>query len=182
MIIRDGRGRGHLMGVNSDQQAESASTTETLYAYINRVKQQAYMCYLDITPAGAGNTFGYFKNTSAKNLIVVEMRIWTSAAEAIDIYFNRVGTPTGGTTITPVNTNLGPREVAEGTFLKGVNIGGLSSGAFFDRLRFPGDDEDHKAFWPGQIIMPTGANFILQALNGAISTEVSISFFYQTAE
>lgn len=178
--IKDGRGRGNLMGVNSDQQGETAAVSESLYAYINRVKQNAFMYYSDITPSGSGSIFCYIANTSTLNLIIVEMRCWTgTSAEAFDIYFNRVGTPAGGASIVPLNTNLGSGKAAVGTFLEGASITGLTGGRLFDRLRFPGDGADWKAFWPGQITLPPGASMAIQALNGAIAVEISISFFYQ---
>lgn len=183
IIVRDGKGRGYSMGVNSDRRAEVSSVEESLYAYINRSKEYAFMYYSDVTPQQASSVFCYMANTSIMNLILVEMRCWTGGtAEAFDIYFNPVGTPSGGTTVTPVNTNLGSGKTATSTFLEGAHITGLSGGVLFDRLRFPGDSADWKAFWPGQIVVPPGAKMSIQALVGAIPIEISMSFFYQEME
>jgi len=179
-MIKDGTGDGFLAQVTSDNKLSVTAITETENKFVNESTKESYLLYSDITPTGAGDWFMYVENTSDKNMFLNWYRIWSGAsAEAIDIYRNVTGTPGGTTTVTPLNMNFGSNNTATGNFYEGVDITGLSGGVLLDRLRLSGDSKDVVDNYPGDIIMPRGANIVLKALTGAIALEVTLSFYYK---
>ena len=181
--LKDGTGKGYLAEVDSRHRLHTRSITETENKYINLLDAESYLYYSDITPTGAGDVFCYVKNTGDKDLILNWYRIWSgTSAEAIDIYVGMTGTPSGTTTITPTNMNITSSNIAAGEFYEGVDITGLSGGTFVDRLRLSGDGNDVTTGYPGDIIIKKGGILTLQALNGAIALEVTLSFYYKEEE
>lgn len=177
--IKDGTGSGSLAKVDNSNRLATSSIVQTENHRINR-EGNAYVVYADITPTGAGDTFMYIKNTSNdSDMIINWYRIWSGTnADAIDIYLNEEGTPAGTTVITPVNSNAGSSNQADGEFYEGVNITGLSGGLLFDRLRLAGNGEDVLGEYPGDIVLKKGNVLTLRALTGTFPLEVTLSFFY----
>jgi len=177
--IKDGRGTGRLLKVDSEGRAHTFSVTEREEQHTNRLNQDAYISFVALTPTGAGDVFYYIKNTDTRDMILSWYRIWAVAgAEAIDIYKNPAGTPTNTTAITPVSANFASKKAASVANYESVNMGGLSGATLVDRLRLSGDGNDVVENYPGGLILPQGASFCAQALNGAVPIEFTISFYY----
>lgn len=179
-VIEDGKGRGFKAAVDSDNDLQTKSVISTINNHANVEHQDAYLYYADMTPTASGSVCTYIKNTDqTKNLIVDWYRVWTGTdAEALDLYFNPVGTPTSTTTIVPKNMNLGSKKEPTGDFFSGNSIGGLVGSGIVDRVRLAGNGEDVISSWPGNIILTPGSSMMLTALTGGFSTEVTISFYY----
>ena len=111
-------------------------------------------------------------------MIISSYRAYTPTAEAIDVYINRAGTPTGTTTITPVNMNLGSGKAARGDFYEGVDILSLSGGSLLDRIRIAGGS-DILYSWTADIVVPQNHVLTFQALTGAVAIELTVAFYYR---
>ena len=178
--IQDGTGSARTAEVDDRNRVAVRATTTSENHEVNIDDEEAYLYYTGITPGGVGNVFGYLKNTSEKDMVINWYRIWSgTSAEAIDIYTGSSGTPTGTTVSAPSNMNITSKNEAKGLFYEGTNIGGLTGGVIFDRLRLAGDGKDVLDTYPGDIIIKKGGVIHLQAVNGSIAIEVTLSFYYK---
>lgn len=179
IVIKDGVGTGSLQKVDAENRAWTFAVSEAEEQHTNRLNQDAYIVYADVTPTADNDIFFYMQNTDTRDMIIQWYRIWTaSSAEAIDLYRGQTGTPVGGSAANVSNANFGSTKTPIGTFQEGVDITGVSGGAIFDRLRISGDGNDVVERYPGGIILPQGAVLTAQALNGAIALEFTLSFYY----
>lgn len=178
-MLKDGKGRGFLAEVDGDNTLKVTSRNLTFAHAINHNEGNAFLVFSDVIPTAANDVFMYMKNTSSKDLIISWYRMWTPAgsSEAIDIFFNKTGTPAGTTVITPTNMNLGSGNVAVGDFFEGVDITGLSGGNIADRIRIIGG-EDVIASWAGDIIVTPNKVVTFQAVVGAIPVELTVGFYF----
>ncbi len=177
--IKDGLGTGRLMKVDSEGRSHAFATTESEEQHTNRLNSDHYFIYHDITPTTAGSEFFYLKNTDTRDMIIKSYRLWTATAdEGVDIFRNKVGTPTTTTTLTPVNANFGSNKSAVANCFESVAFGGLSAGTLLDRLRIGDTGVDIFAEFAGGLILPQGSSMTAQAVVGAIALEFTVSFYY----
>jgi len=185
MLIEDGQGSGRTVGITSEHRIKSECITLSMPEHTNILEGNTYTLFSPITPDGANPSAGiespcffYFKNTNNINMIITQIRVWAESNEYLDIYFGQEGTPVNGNTATPTNMNLSSGKIADGTFLGGTRITGMSGGIHFDRLRIPADDQDHTYSWKPGIVIPKNNIITIYAGNGGIATEASITFYY----
>lgn len=145
--------------------------------YVNLEYESAYVVSFQVNPDPESNFF-YMRNDSETPLVVETMTVFSdSTSEAVCIYTNPTGTPTGGNSVIPVNSNLGSNKKATGFFEYGSNLTGLSGGDFYGRGYFRSGVLIEYIFrnW---IVMPRNASLMLCAENGESELTVSIPFFY----
>lgn len=138
--------------------------------------------YLQINPTPvAGGVFMYIKNTSQYPLILENLFISTAIDEDINIYRNPTGTPTGTTITTPQNSNFGSSVVAEGEFLYGSDIGGLSTDQVYNTL--PVFAGINNAFtFRNWIVLLRNSTVAFGATTGGTELDVSMPFFFLPGE
>ncbi len=186
MQIEDGTGSGKTLQIDNQNRLQAYSVIENEATYENEKNGAAYELPIFLTPDTPNPSihgdidacFCYIKNTNNSNMILTEIRCWAESNEYIDIYLKDTGTPVGGTKMTPINMNLGSGNVADGTFLTGEMITGISGGTLFDRLRIPADNSDHIFSWLSHLIIPKNNIITLYAGNGNIPIEISIQLYY----
>ena len=186
MIIKDGTGSGRTVKVNAENQMMVKAVTEDMQTHVAQDEENSYIAGLIITPtpedpsaeANYQPIFYYMKNEGEEDMILTEVMAWAESPEAIDIYFKPTGTPIGGTNVTPFNFNLGSGKEADGTFIAGTDITGLSGGDFMGRLRIPANDSSNSIRVPGVIIIPKNNTIMFKVLNGDIPIEIAVVFYY----
>ena len=189
MILDDGTGSGKSAKIDIENKLGTRSVTESEAEHINFANGEAYTLFFPITsdnlnPSAALSSpcILYLKDTSEKNIVITDIRMWAESPEYLDIYFNQIGTPVNGGTITPTNMNLNSGKTADGIFLGADRITGMSGGALFDRLRVPADNSDHAFIWAETIIIPKNKILTIYAGNGGVPIEASISFYFHDIE
>ncbi len=189
MILDDGTGSGKSAKIDMENKLETRSVTESEAEHINFTDGEAYTLFFPITSDNLNPSIDlsspcilYLKNTNEKNLIITDIRMWAEFPEYLDIYFNQIGIPVRGSTITPTNMNLNSGKAADGIFLGANRITEMSGGALFDRLRVPADNSDHAFIWAETIIVPKNKILTIYAGNGGIPIEASISFYFHEIE
>ena len=182
--IQNGDGDKRYMAVDAQHRAQVFSTTISEGDYVNEENHESYIMFTNITPTGANDWFWWMKNTHATDVMVLDWyRVWTaSSAEAIDLHFNPIGTPTNTTALTPVNSTVGNENTAAVELYESVDMGGLSGGTQYDRLRINGDGKDVVDRFPSKIVIPKSGIVGCTALNGAIPIELTFSFHYKHQE
>lgn len=153
--------------------------------HVNQYHGQAFEMLVVQTPieanpsaaTGAG-CFAYIKNLHLLPITLLEIRAWVESPEYIDLYINDTGTPVGGAVATPINMNFGSGNTADGIFVVGNNITGLTQGTQIDRLRIAADDNDHVFRWPSNFLIPRNNVLTLYGGSGGIPIEASIQFYY----
>ena len=89
------------------------------------LKSRVFTARFTNTPTADGDNFFYLKNDGVKDLFVTDIRI--SSSVVTQILYNHVsGTAVGGTTVTPLNRNLGSSRTLTATIEQGVDITGLT--------------------------------------------------------
>ena len=131
--IIDGKGAGYRAEVDSKQRLRTYSVNEVEAAWINRVEDEMYSGFWSssgMQAATGGNWIVYLKNThDTKDLIITKLKHRVEDdSGSISIWLNVLGTPSGGTDLTPGNRNAGSNNVANCTYQYGTNITGLSGG------------------------------------------------------
>ncbi len=106
----------------------------------------------------------------------------TGEAEIIKIIGKVDGIPIGGTNITPVNLNLGSGKTADGIFLGGNEITGLSGGSQLHRI-YIGSSNTTTTFNFGQdIIVPKNNTISIWAVNLDIEIAFTLLFNYHNVD
>lgn len=187
--VLDGGGRGFKADVNKDNQLVTRAT-----AVEQRLKSTSDRLYYEattgqITLANDTETgLIYLKNSNTSGKVIVVDRVfwdlWTStvgtgADGTVRYYINP--TYTGGSAITPVNTNFASSVEAQGTFLKSLTtIAGTVwwTGYVTDKTSF--------AIEEGRIIIPEGKTFGISFAaptgNTSMKVSVNVAFYYLDLE
>ena len=173
-FIRDGKGRGYLVGVSSDNRALVKAVTETVERYENE-EGRAYHLLFNQTPTAANDCFCYFKNDSSNDIILEGIWFRVASAEQVQIKIGDVGVPVGGVDITPVNCNAGSGSTADGTFQAGNDITSLSGGSVIEHYWLTNTDSKHFNF-EQDIIVPENSIMTLWAVTGAIAISGTLVF------
>jgi len=181
-MIRDGTGNGNLAKVNSDKMLNVGAMTESREHYISHKEGQGYKAYFTVTPTGADDCFAYIKNDSEIDMIISRIKLYVASNEIIIIQKNDSGTPSGGTAITPQNTNLGSGHQADGTFEQGNDITGLSDGNSLDRIAVSADGASHTYEFYQSIVIPKNRTITFYAVTGGINIHLYVSFNYHKQE
>ena len=175
--IRDGTGTGNLTRVDDDNHLHVTAVSYSGEHFINHRKKQAYNFLFDVTPTGTDDEFIYIKNTSTSLDLVLEgITFRVGSAEQVKMY-QVSGIPVGGATITPINLTIGHTNAADGIFLSGNNITGLTIGNLFEHLFITSTESKHFNF-DQDIILPPNAAIALSVVTGGIQINGTIVFNY----
>ena len=186
IMIEDGTGSGKTAKIDENNRLLTYAVTRTDPLYFNEEEQTVFKAIVFVTPHSVNpsieeNTyFFYIKNTSEEDLHINRFRQWSESNEIIDIYVNVSGTPVGGTEVVSVNSNLGSGNQAEGTFLKGSGITGLSGGILIGRSRIPSSHDIQELAYESTLILAKNNNIVLSTPLGGNSLEVTMSFYYHS--
>ena len=123
-FIRDGGGQGYLARVNKDQQIVTRSTTVQQHtkSTLDGNYYEATTGQIDITDA-LENGIIFIKNNETSTIVVdkVFIDVWASTggdANGCTLKYYKNPIVTGGSSITPVNTNFRRQDSAVGLDLK----------------------------------------------------------------
>lgn len=115
---------GQVVNVDDQNRIQAFSISEPQDKDLN-LKGKVWTLRFTNTPTAGGDNFFYLKNDGLKNIFVTDIRI--SSSVVTQILYNHVsGTAVGGTTITPLNRNLGNAALPTATIEQGVDITGLT--------------------------------------------------------
>ena len=186
MLIEDGKGSGRTAGVNEENRMIVAAISASVEHHTNHEEGLSFNLIFEQTPtyddpsADTGDVcILYLKNTDTKDMCLegIHYRLaGTGQSNILKMKGNSTGTPVGGTTSTPANLNLGSGNIADGTFLTGDNITGLSEGTDIERIHI-GSSNDSTAFnFEQDIIVPK--NNVITIYTTETGTEISIQLIF----
>lgn len=179
--IRDGTGSGKLAKVNTYNQLVTRAISGSVEHWVNHDQGLCYNLLFDQTPTGAGDCFLYVKNTSSDYDVVIEgFTCAVGSAEQILVKLNDTGTPSGGSTATPVNLNSGSGNSAVGTFQTGNDITGLSGGSTADKIWFTSAGTESYNFEQDMVLGVNGV-FTLYAVTGAVNVRGTLILRYESS-
>ena len=174
-----GGGNNRIAEVNDEGRLRVNSVTLEP-EYCANVSGYSFQLQLTTTPSPSAD-FLYIKNLSNEPLILENMFVTCDTREDIWIYRNPTGIPTGGNSTQPINSNFGSSKQADGSFIYGSDLGGLTSGSLFNTLPCYGNTNNAFSFrnW---IILPKNSTISFNARNGNIELDMSIPLFYLTGD
>ena len=172
-IIRDGSGSKRQATVNADKRLEVDAVIQSLEHYYNDIKGSGYHIILQQTPTGANDCFFYLKNTGTKSIIIEGFSHRVASAESVEIYLLQTGTPSGGTTNTPVNVNSGSARLLTATVESGNDITGMSGGNLIDRVWMTSTSSSGYNFELDVIVEP-GHTLTMYAATGGVQIDMVI--------
>lgn len=181
-IIEDGKGTGKTAAVTSNNQLQTFSISLSIEHHINHAHGEAYNVLFEVTPGDSNYCFFYMKNGHEFDMVVEGMWIHNTASEYIDVKLLDLGTPSGGTDVTPANLNGGSSKTATGTFQQGANITGLSGGVTNHRLWHLGSAGHSNHNFDQDIIIPKNGVLTLYAGTGTTSISGFLVFNYHNSE
>ena len=176
--IKDGRGRGYLAAVNADQQliTRATSVEQRLNSTIDENYYEATTGLVTL-PNAVETGLIYIANTNSDLVIVIDrvfFDIWETTGGSnsgiLRYYLNP--TVTGGTTITPNNTNFGSRKTIEATASRSLTT--MTGTDWWTAQFLP---PTSAALEEGRIVLPSGSKFgiSIQAPTGNTSMAISIN-------
>jgi hypothetical protein len=181
MKIDDGTGTGKQVRVDDENRLHVNSLSKTAEHEANHKNGEAYSISFSATPTGAGDCFFYMKNTDDKDMIIEGISMYLPAAEYFDIVLGDSGIPSGGSTVTPVNLNLGSGKSANGTFLQGNDITGLSGGSTAYRIyKLASTGSEYENF-EQDIILPKNSILTLYVQTGTTALAGFLDAYYHDA-
>jgi len=168
--IVDGKGTGGTAEVKGNKLLVSGVFSSQEH-YANHNQGVAFNFNFSVTPTGAGDCFLYIKNTNTDLAMSIE-GIWLKMAadDYVEIKLNDSGTPLGGSAVTPVNLNTASGEIADGTFLQGVDITGLTGGDTAFKIHHASSNESIYRNFNQDIIL--GANGVCSIYIGTGTTAI----------
>jgi len=164
MKIDDGTGNGYQAGVDDENRLKTFAITEVEDKHINREGRQ-WSAYFTATPTSTNDYFFYIKNTGSSDLAISDIRIMGAAAQTIN-YNYVTGTPSGGTTLAPLNRNSSSSKIPTATIETGANITGLTSTGtiFFERIDTA--NKRYKLSTSSNMILGQGGALAFEAVTG----------------
>ena len=182
--IEDGTGSGKTVKVNDENRLLTYSVIETEPQHCNEEEGRVFRALAFITPnivnpsIETETCFFYIKNGSTDHLRIYKIKFWVENNEIIDIYINKSGSPVGGIEVVPSNANFGSGNQAEGTFLKGNDLTGLSGGTLIGRVRVSADHNTHEVNFDATLILPKNNTLVLSTPTGGNDIEMITAFYY----
>ncbi len=177
MKIVDGQ-TGNTARVDENLRLHVDSLSKTVEHQSNHEHGLSFSASFSATPTGAGDCFFYLKNTDERDLIVEGINLWMLSNQYYEIKTNLVGTPAGGSAITPYNLNSGSGKSATGIFQSGNDITGLSGGRMLYRIHHETSNKGHHHNFDQDIILPKNATLAICVETGAVALDGFIDFFY----
>lgn len=172
--IIDGTGTRYAAGVNSEARLRVASVNKAYAENVNQQFQKAYTLMYSQTPS-AGKYFLYIKNLSDENVVLAGIAISCGTNERVEIVKDLVGTPVG-TVAVPVNRYVGSGNTAEGTFVVGNDITGISGGTVVQKFSKAGDSETKCFTMYSGLVIPKNKNIALRAVTGGVAVDGCVCF------
>ena len=185
--IRDGHGSGNLAHVNNDGQLETRSigVEQRLKSTIDENYYEATTGQVTLTDANETGII-YLKNTSTTQVMVIDRVFWdiwatTGGSGPGTLKYYKDVTYTGGTSITPNNTNYGSVAAATGTFLKSLTT---ISGTVWWTANI--SDDSSIALEEGRIILANnsthGISVTAPTGNTSMVLSINVAFYYFETE
>ena len=185
-MLRDGGGSGNLAKVNSDGNliTRSISVDQRLESAVDEEAYYEVTTGVQTLTDSAETPMVYLKNTRTDGFVIVLDRfffdIWTSTSGTGQgtLKYYRNPTVTGGTAITPVNTNYGSTSSATGTFTRTQTT--MSGGTVWwtESISNP----DSVAREEGRIVIPPGSShgvsLAAPTSNSSMAVSMNIAFYY----
>lgn len=174
-----GAGNNQSARVNPEGRLKVISVSDSAEYHANWEHETAFFLQTSLT-VGSSATFLYIKNTDDNPMILENLFVTTDTDDEIYVYRNPSGTPTGGTTITPSNSNFGSNKSASGVFQYG-DLGGLTNSELYNSLPiFSG--ENNTFTFRNWIILPKNASISFYMETGGNEVDISMPFFYLPGE
>jgi hypothetical protein len=175
--IIDGRGRGHVGGINSAHQFLINGVTTSAEHYTNLVFQDSYNMIFNVTPS-AGGMFLHLQNHSDNEIICEGYSIYSPSDEIITILIGNTGTPIGGTDVVPANLTAGSGNIADGVFQIGNNITGMSGGVLIAPYHIAGSNDSKFRNFDADVVIPKNQSLCMMVTNGGINIHGFLVFWH----
>lgn len=189
-VIRDGRGRGFLAGVNSENElnVRASSVEQRLVSSTHGKYFEATTGKITLTDAN-DTAMIFLQNTDATGCSIVIDRIFydfftSTGGTGIDGTLTYYINPTANTSaaaISPTNTNFGSTTAAEGVFYGGTTaIDAFTDGAVWWTAYIT--DKQSIELEEGRIVIPNGSSFGIKIApptgNTSMALSVNVAFYY----
>ena len=185
MILEDGKGSGHSVQVNAENQICTSAITQTLDNHSNIIHKTSYNAVFAVNPDGADDCIFYLKNDDDQNIIIEGIWLQSSGAEEVYLKIGETGTAvkTSGADITPVNLNVGSGNLADCTCYSNagdgaVDITGLSGGSIFQKYWITAAADTKFFNFEQDIILPKNKTFTIYCVGGDTNIRGTACFFF----
>lgn len=174
--LKDGKGRGYLAEVDTENRLVTRSTSESLAHGINRKTGKVWSIpFENLSPTATDDLVLYIKNTGEKDLSIDALRYSSSAVTQISI---EVVTGTAGgslTDVTPVSHTVGSAATPDATIKSSADITGLTQGGVIFFYQAGVADENYVDHTFSEIIIPRNQAIALSVENSAASITGTIT-------
>jgi len=178
MKLNDGTGKQYGVKVDKENLLHTFSVIATETRHTNYRHGESYSVIFDKTPTGAGDCFGFIKNTSDVELMITSATIRVASDEIIQFKLGDIGTAVGGTTLASINRNLNYGKTADTVIESGVDITGLSGGSIVEKLFIDGAVSSEKYKWDSGFILPKNKMISFYVTTGNIAVLMTIAMFF----
>lgn len=156
-IIENGGHEGNYkLRVNSEGQATVQATVESEDRHININHEKVWsLPYEGIDPAAADDYFLYIKNTGSSNIALTDFRVESTVIGTVEVH-SVTGTASSGSTLTPVNRQIGSSVSPTATIETATDITGLTSAGVLFWLNCDTADKTLKETTSSNVVIPPG--------------------------
>jgi len=169
---------GYQVRVTKDNMLTTLATVIKMKHYVNHIHALAFNLVFSQTASSVNDCILYIKNGNILDMIVHNVAVDVPTDEIIEIKLNDIGTPVGGSIVTPSNLNAGSNNVAEGVYQGGNDITGLSGGVSTKKIKFKGGESTKSYSFDHDIIIPKNRILTLYCVNGSILVNGMLSFYF----
>ena len=187
MLLEDGTGSGRTAAVNYENKLEVVAITASTEHATNHHDGLAFNACSEVTPIAPDPSSGdtracvfYLKNTSEIDMTLegIDIRLGgTGEEDVIEVVGRDEGSPVGGANCTPANLNLGSGNPAEGVFICGGDITGISGGVILQKIWVKSNGTNSYNF-NQDIIVPKNRVITIYSRNSVAELDLTLSFNY----
>jgi len=150
VLVDDGKGRGYKAAVDAENRLETYSIEQSIEHHINHLHGRGYHIIFQQAPTAGDDCIFYMQNSSEIDLVLEEISLYVSGACEITLQFGNIGTRNAANDVTPVNTNAGSGNTADGIFEQGADLDGgaatLTAGTVVAFYKFSAESTTNQIF------------------------------------
>lgn len=177
-IIEDGTGQGHKVEVTKQNRVKTQSVVTTKDQDVNERTGKVWSAsFENLSPTATNDFIFYLQNTGDTDIEVSDFRLSSETAATQVVIIGVDGTPSGGTSITPVSRRVGSSATASVVCEQGSDITGLTANGLIFYMNLAVVDTLYRLSTSSKIIIPKGKAIGIYVEEATASVTGVVSFY-----
>ena len=179
MIIESGDENSYKAKVDNEGRLRTLAITESLEHHVNAEEGAAFHLLFEEAATAINDVILYIKNSDSRDLIIEGLQLMVNSPYTrLDMYIGDTGTPSGTTTLTPINCNAGSGNAADGNFYGGTDITGLTAGSLVHKQWISGASNTDNYNFELDVVIPKNQVFTIRSQRAGVYIVGTVPFYF----